>query len=82
MLRADRSCRIPPLTVVRSPGRVLPLRAESGTPILRLPEVDLSPGAPYSVTIPEPADPGESRLGCFFAGPVPAGIALVADGRS
>jgi hypothetical protein len=82
MLRADRSCRIPPLTVVRSPGRVLPLRAESGTPILQLPEVELSPGAPYSVTIPEPADSGESRLGCFFAGPAPAGIALVADGRS
>ena len=82
LLRADRSCRIPPLTVVHSRGRVLPLRVESGTPILRLPAVDLSPSAPLTVPIPEPDDSGESRLGCFFAGPPPAGIALVADGRS
>jgi hypothetical protein len=82
LLRADRSCRIPPLTVVRSPGRVLPLRAESGTPILRLPELDLSPSAPFSVTVPEPAGTGESRLACFFAGSAPAGITLVAESRS
>lgn len=82
VLLADRPCRIPPLTVVHSPGRVLPLRAESGTPILRLPEVDLSPGSPFSVPVPEPSGSGESRLGCFFAGPTPPGIALVVDGRS
>ena len=82
VLLADRPCRIPPLTIVHSPGRVLPLRPESGTPILRLPEVDLSPGLPFSVTFPEPESSGESRLTCFFAGSVPTGIALVADGRS
>jgi hypothetical protein len=60
----------------------MPLRPESGTPILRLPEVDLAPGSPFSIEVPEPTDPGESRLGCFFAGPAPAGITLVADGRS
>jgi hypothetical protein len=67
--------------VVHSPGRILPLRAESGTPILRLPEVDLAAEAPLSVPVPEPAAGGESRLGCFFAGPAPAGITLVAAGR-
>lgn len=82
VLTTDRPCRIPPLTVVHSPGRILPLRVESGTPILRLPAVDLSPGIPLSVPVPEPDGVAESRLGCFFAGPAPAGITLVADGRS
>jgi hypothetical protein len=82
ILTTDRPCQIPPLTVVHSPGRVLPLRVESGTPILRLPAIDLSPDAPLSVPVTEPDGAGESRLGCFFAGPTPAEITLVAEGRS
>jgi hypothetical protein len=83
VLLADRHCRLPPVTVVRSRRPVLPLRAESGIPVLHLPGLELSPGAPFTVALPEPdGDTAGTRLGCFFAGPAPAGITLVpADGR-
>jgi hypothetical protein len=89
ILTADRSCRVPPLIVVRSPDRVMPLRAESGTAILRLPGLNLRSGKPFSVPIPEPAGRDRAWLGCFVAADDDttdtddtAGIALIrADGR-
>lgn len=88
ILTADQACRVPPLVVVRSAGLVMPLRAESGRAILRLPELDLTPGEAFSVSIPGPDREQEGddqvRLGCFFAadaGPATSGITLVrADG--
>ena len=40
VLTADQAVRMPPLVVVHSLGRVMPLRPEQGTPILRLPETE------------------------------------------
>jgi hypothetical protein len=81
VLTADRACRVPPLVVVRGPGRVMPLRAESGLVILRTPALDLRPGKPLSVPVPVPAGADQTWLGCFVADNSSAGIALIrADG--
>lgn len=80
VLSTETTCRIPPLVVVHRPGRTLPLRAESGTAILRLPELELTAGKAFSIQVPEPEGAGESRLGCFFAGRAPDGITLVRAG--
>jgi hypothetical protein len=67
ILSADRPCRLPPLVVVHSPGRVMPLRADAGTPILQLPALELSGTAPLSIPVPDPAAAGEGWLSCFAA---------------
>jgi hypothetical protein len=81
VLRTDRECRLPSLTVVHKAGRIMPLRAEQGTPIFRLPSTDLSPGRPLSVPIPAPACRGPDWLVCFFSGDPPGGISLVPAGN-
>jgi len=81
VLAADRAVRIPPLVVVHSVGRVMPMRAEQGTPIVRLPGADLPRAAPWSVRIPAPPRRDPDWLACFFDGDPPAGIALVRAGH-
>lgn len=81
VLAADQAVRIPPLVVVHSAGRVMPLRAEQGTPIVRLPGADLPRAASWSVRIPAPPRRGPDWLACFFDGDPPAGIALVRAGH-
>jgi hypothetical protein len=78
---ADQAVRIPPVVVVHSIGRVMPLRAEQGTPIFRLPGADLSPAASLSVSIPAPPRRGPDWLACFFDGDPPGGISLVRAGN-
>ena len=72
VLAADQAVRIPPLVVVHSAGRVMPLRAEQGTPIVRLPGADLPQAASWSVRIPAPPRRGPDWLTCFFDGDPPA----------
>jgi hypothetical protein len=77
ILRTDRECTLPPLTVVYKAGRIMPLRAEQGTPVAELPGADLSPDRPLSVPVPAPARRGPGWLVCFFSGDPPDGISLV-----
>ena len=77
ILRTDRECKLPQLTVVHKAGRIMPLRAEQGTPIFHLPSTDLSPDRPLSVQIPVPACRGPGWLVCFFSGDPPDDISLV-----
>ena len=81
VLTADQAVRMPPLVVVHSLGRVMPLRPEQGTPILRLPEADLSPGASMSVRIPVPPGRGPGWLTCFLDGQSDEGVSLVRAGN-
>lgn len=64
-LSADQSCPLPDLVVVQSPGRVVPLRADQGTPVARIPAQRLEPGRPVSVDVPVQGGRGTYRLGCF-----------------
>ena len=77
ILRTDRECTLPPLTVVYKAGRIMPLRAEQGTPVSELPGADLSPDRPLSVPVPAPPRRGPGWLVCFFSGDPPDGISLV-----
>jgi hypothetical protein len=77
VLAADQAVRLPPLVVVHSAGRVMPLRAEQGTPVVRLSGADLPRAASWSVRIPAPPRRDPDWLACFFDGDPPAGIALV-----
>ena len=77
ILRTDRECTLPPLTVVYKAGRIMPLRAEQGTPVAGLPATDLSPDRPLLVPIPAPPRRGPGWLVCFFSGDPPDGMALV-----
>lgn len=77
VLRADRECQLPSLTVVRRTGRVMPLRPEQGVPVFSLPGPRLSPGRPLSVRIPGLDRREPARLACFFSGESPDGISLV-----
>ncbi len=77
VLRTDRECQLPPLTVVHKAGRIMPLRAEQGTLIFRLPSTNLSPARPLSVQIPVPGCRGPDWLVCFFSGDPPGDISLV-----
>lgn len=64
-LSADEPCPLPDLVVVQSPGRVVPLRAEQGTPVARIPAQRLEPGRPISVEVPVHNPSGPYRLVCF-----------------
>ncbi|BCY15484.1 hypothetical protein [Actinoplanes sp. L3-i22] len=64
-LTADQSCPLPDLVVVQSPGRVVPLRADQGTPVARIPAQRLEPGQPLTVEVPVQGARGPYRLGCF-----------------
>ncbi|GLW30083.1 hypothetical protein [Actinoplanes regularis] len=64
-LTSDQPCPLPNLVVVQSPGRVVPLRPEQGTPVARIPAQRLEPGRPVSVEVPVQATRGPYRLGCF-----------------
>ena len=77
VLTADQAVRMPPVVVVHSLGRVMPLRPEQGTPVLRLPEADLSPGASLSVRVPVPSRRGPDWLTCFLEGHSGGGVSLV-----
>jgi len=77
VLRADRECRLPSLTVVRKTGRIMPLRAEQGEPVFSLPGAQLFPGRPLSVRIPGLGRHEPGWLACFFSGEPPDGISLV-----
>ena len=77
VLTADRSGPVPALVVVRTSGRVMPLRAESGTPILRVPGLDLRAGEPVTIALPATADGDTGWLGCFVAVPSAAPVTLV-----
>ena len=77
VLRADRECRLPPLTVVRRAGRIMALRPEQGEPVFSLPGAHLFAGRPLSVLIPGLGRPEPDRLACFFSGDPPDGISLV-----
>jgi hypothetical protein len=81
VLTADQALRMPPLVVVHSLGRVMPLRPEQGTPILRLPEADLLPGVSLSVRIPMPPARGPDWLTCFLDGQSDEGVSLVRAGN-
>jgi hypothetical protein len=81
VLSADRAVRIPPLVVVHSAGRAMPMRAQQGTPIFRLPGADLPRAASWSVRIPAPPRRDPDWLACFFDGVPPDGIALVRAGH-
>jgi hypothetical protein len=77
VLRADRECRLPSLTVVHKTGRIMPLRPEQGEPVLSLPGAQLVPGRPLSVRIPGLGRREPGWLACFFSGDPPEGISLV-----
>ena len=81
VLTADREVQMPPLVVVHTTGRVMPLRAEQGTPILRWPGAELPPLASFSVRIPAPPHRGPDWLTCFFDGDSGDGISLVRAGH-
>jgi hypothetical protein len=81
VLTADQALRMPPLVVVHSVGRVMPLRAEQGTAILRVPGADLSPAAAVSVPVPAPPRRGPDWLTCFFDGDLGEGITLIRAGN-
>ena len=81
VLTADQAIRMPPLVVVHTTGRVMPLRAEQGTPILRWPGAELSPSTSFSVRIPAPPHRGPDWLTCFFDGDSGNGISLVRAGH-
>jgi len=66
--------------VVHSSERVMPTRAEQGTPIFRLPGADLPQSASWSVRIKAPPRRNPDWLACFFDGDPPDGIALVRAG--
>jgi hypothetical protein len=69
VLTADRAVHVPPLIVVRTFGRVMPLRPETGSPVLRVPELDLRAGEPRTIALPATADGDTGWLGCFLAPP-------------
>jgi hypothetical protein len=79
VLRADRACQLPSLTVVHRTGRIMPLRPEQGEPVCSLPEVRLPQGRRLSVPIPTLRLARPGRLACFFAGEPPDSISLVPD---
>ncbi|MFI1993856.1 hypothetical protein [Actinoplanes sp. NPDC020271] len=64
-LVADRECPLPDLIVVQSPGRVVPLRPDQGTPVARIPAQRLQPNQPLTVDVPVQSARGPYRLGCF-----------------
>ncbi|WP_436525437.1 hypothetical protein [Actinoplanes sp. HUAS TT8] len=64
-LSADQECPLPDLVVVQSPGRVVPLRPDQGTPVARIPAQRLEPGRPLTVEVPVQSARGPYRLGCF-----------------
>ncbi|GIF08388.1 hypothetical protein [Actinoplanes siamensis] len=64
-LTAEQPCPLPDLVVVQSPGRVVPLRADQGTEVARIPAQRLEPGRPVSVEVPVRNARGPYRLGCF-----------------
>ncbi|GID66936.1 hypothetical protein Acy02nite_48170 [Actinoplanes cyaneus] len=64
-LVADQECPLPDLVVVQSPGRVVPLRPDQGTPVARIPAQRLEPGRPVTVDVPVQSARGPYRLGCF-----------------
>ncbi len=64
-LSADQACPLPDLVVVQSPGRVVPLRPDQGTPVARIPAQRLEPGRPVTVEVPVQSARGPYRLGCF-----------------
>ncbi len=80
VLTADQAVLLPSLIVVHSLQRVMPLRPEQGTPILRLPEASLSPTTPLSVRVPAPPRRGPDWLTCFFEDNSGEGISLVRAG--
>jgi hypothetical protein len=79
VLRADRECRLPSLTVVRKTGRIMPLHPEQGEPVFSLPSAQLAPGRTLSVRIPDLGRHEPGQLACFFSGDPPEGISLVPD---
>jgi hypothetical protein len=81
VLTADQAVRVPPLVVVHSIGRVMPLRAEQGTPIFRWPGADVSPNTSLSVRISAPPRGGPDWLTCFFDGDPGEGMSLVRAGN-
>jgi hypothetical protein len=77
VLRTDRECQLPSLTVVRRIGRIMPLHPEHGEPVFSLPGTQLFPDRPLSVRIPGLGGHEPGRLACFFSGDPPDGISLV-----
>jgi hypothetical protein len=80
VLIADGTCELPPLIVVHSPGRVQPLRAEQGTPVVRTPPVRLATGSAAQVPVAVPGWRPGDWVACFFEESRPDGMALVPAG--
>jgi hypothetical protein len=64
-LSADQICPLPGLIVVKTAGRIVPLRPDQGTPIARVPAQRLEPGKPITVDVDVRDTRGPYRLGCF-----------------
>ncbi|AEV89082.1 hypothetical protein ACWT_8073 [Actinoplanes sp. SE50] len=79
-LTAEQPCPLPDLVVVQSPGRIVPLRADQGTAVVRIPAQRLEPGHPVSVEVPVQSARGPYRLGCFVDDPAGGGSDVVLKG--
>jgi hypothetical protein len=70
LLEAERPCDVPPLVLVRRPGTLPPLRADQGTPVVRVPAQRLDPSAPLAVPLELPSGRARLRLFAEAAGDV------------
>jgi hypothetical protein len=70
LLEAERPCDLPPLVLVWRPGTLPPLRAEQGTPVVRVPAQRLDPSAPLAVPLELPSGRARLRLFAEAAGDV------------
>jgi hypothetical protein len=70
LLEAERPCDVPPLVLVRRPGTLPPLRAEQGTPVVRVPAQRMDPSAPLTVPLELPSGRARLRLFAEAAGDV------------
>ncbi|MDR7279112.1 hypothetical protein [Catenuloplanes atrovinosus] len=66
VLTSEQTCELPELIVVRTEGRVAPLRADQGTTVARVPSQRLEPGRPLAMDVAAGGGRGPYRLGCFI----------------
>jgi hypothetical protein len=74
-LVAESPCELPALVLVRRPGTVMPLRADQGQVVARVPAGRMEPARPLVVPLESPAG-GPARLRLFAESAAPA-ITLV-----